>query len=120
MSFERIWTALLGGALLAVALTLCLAAGASLLVPGHIFGREALTYVWLIAWGLATMLCLLPMRVLGQWLVALGSSALALLGMAAITAGEPGAGAPMAAIVAAALAIAAIALALRGRRRSRL
>ena len=71
MSFARIWTAALAGSVVAVPVSLGIAAVAALFPVIAGFGREGLTPVFLIAWGIASILCAAGRSQIWQWLSAM-------------------------------------------------
>jgi len=76
--FERIWTALLLGALTAVPVAMFLGAVLALLLSSAVILYLEMTPVFLICWAMATLACLAARDIRAQWMIALwlGSSAL--------------------------------------------
>lgn len=91
MSFDRVWTALLLGALVAVPLALLLGAMLAMLLPITTLPYVEMTSVFLIGWGVATLACLSTRRLRVQWEIALWMGAFALFALTGCYVAVPGA-----------------------------
>lgn len=74
MSFARLWAAALAGIALALSMTLCLIAIASIFETVAPVSRDGSTPIFLGLWAAGTFVCAIPRHQLGQWLVAIWAS----------------------------------------------
>lgn len=74
MSFARLWTAALAGIALALSMTLCLLAIASLFKIIAPVSRDGSTPIFLGLWAAGTFVCAMPRRPLWQWLIVIWAS----------------------------------------------